>query len=222
MTIEEAIKEIEDSGKMLGMGDYVNLDALKVAVEVMKDYQRIRRSCMRIVEEKFGKCSCGANLAYTEDDIHKNAGDEFIICPKCQTRLYINSYTPPFICEECGKEFETETYIGEDGAEFAICPHCNEVTFVGDGIKLNESNVCYPKHFFQYAGKHTKAMSDEETTKYVRECISKIDKDTDYYIIGSGDTICFAAKSDEDLHEVTCYVCKKYSECHVEIPEEKF
>ena len=41
MTIEEAIKEIEDSGKMLGMGDYVDLEALKVAVEVMKDYQRI-------------------------------------------------------------------------------------------------------------------------------------------------------------------------------------
>lgn len=41
MTIEEAIKEIENSGRMLGMGDYVDLDALKVAVEVMKDYQRI-------------------------------------------------------------------------------------------------------------------------------------------------------------------------------------
>lgn len=41
MTIEEAVKEIEDSGKMLGVGDYVNLDALKVAVEVMKDYQNL-------------------------------------------------------------------------------------------------------------------------------------------------------------------------------------
>ncbi len=49
MTIEEAIKEIEDSGKMLGMGDYVDLDALKVAVEVMKDYQRIiyENECLR-------------------------------------------------------------------------------------------------------------------------------------------------------------------------------
>lgn len=41
MNIEEAIKEIEDSGKMLGMGDYVDLDALKVAVETMKDYQKL-------------------------------------------------------------------------------------------------------------------------------------------------------------------------------------
>lgn len=41
MTIEEAIKEIEDSGKMLGMGDYVDVEALKVAVKVMKDYQKV-------------------------------------------------------------------------------------------------------------------------------------------------------------------------------------
>lgn len=38
MTVKEAIKEIENSGKMLGVGDYVDLDALKVAVETMKDY----------------------------------------------------------------------------------------------------------------------------------------------------------------------------------------
>lgn len=41
MTIEEAIKEIEDSGKMLGMGDYVDVEALKVAIKVMKDYQKV-------------------------------------------------------------------------------------------------------------------------------------------------------------------------------------
>lgn len=41
MTIEEAIKDIQEDGINLGAGDYVDLDALKVAVEVMKDYQRI-------------------------------------------------------------------------------------------------------------------------------------------------------------------------------------
>ena len=41
MTIEEAIKEIEDSGKMLGMGDYVDAEALKIAVRVMKDYRKV-------------------------------------------------------------------------------------------------------------------------------------------------------------------------------------
>lgn len=41
MTIEEAIKDIQEDGIDLGAGDYVDLDALKVAVETMKDYQKL-------------------------------------------------------------------------------------------------------------------------------------------------------------------------------------
>lgn len=41
MTIEEAIKNIQEDGIDLGAGDYVDIEALKVAVETMKDYQRI-------------------------------------------------------------------------------------------------------------------------------------------------------------------------------------
>lgn len=41
MTIDEAIKELEEEGVMLGAGDYVSVEALKVAVDVMRDYQRI-------------------------------------------------------------------------------------------------------------------------------------------------------------------------------------
>lgn len=41
MTIEEAIKDIQEDGINLGAGDYVDVEALKVAVETMKDYQRI-------------------------------------------------------------------------------------------------------------------------------------------------------------------------------------
>jgi hypothetical protein len=64
MTIEEAIKEIEDSGKMLGMGDYVDLEALKVAVEVMKDYQRVVCANERLLREN--------KLAFEERDrMHK-------------------------------------------------------------------------------------------------------------------------------------------------------
>lgn len=64
MTIEEAIKEIENSGKMLGMGDYVDLEALKVAVEVMKDYQRVVYANKRLLREN--------KLAFEERDrMHK-------------------------------------------------------------------------------------------------------------------------------------------------------
>lgn len=41
MTIEEAIKDIQEDGIDLVTGYYVNAVALKVAVETMKDYQRI-------------------------------------------------------------------------------------------------------------------------------------------------------------------------------------
>ena len=41
MTIEEAIKNIQEDGIDLSAGDYVDIEALKVAVETMKDYQRI-------------------------------------------------------------------------------------------------------------------------------------------------------------------------------------
>jgi DNA-binding Lrp family transcriptional regulator len=41
MTIDEAIKELEEEGIMLGAGDYVDLEALKIAVDVMRDYQRV-------------------------------------------------------------------------------------------------------------------------------------------------------------------------------------
>lgn len=41
MTIEEAIKDLEEAGIILGAGDYVDVEALKVAVDVMRDYRRI-------------------------------------------------------------------------------------------------------------------------------------------------------------------------------------
>ena len=41
MTIEEAIKDIQEDGINFGAGDFVDVEALKVAVEVMEDYQRV-------------------------------------------------------------------------------------------------------------------------------------------------------------------------------------
>lgn len=180
---------------------------------------------MRILEEKYGKCSCGAQLAYKDDDIFKNGADSFIVCPCCQMRLYLTEEDlgkPPYVCEECGEEFEAETYIGVDGAEFAICPHCMKETYVDEGIRLNKNNVCFPQHFHKYFGKYTKEISDQKITDWVRNSIANINKENDYYLIASGDTVVFVMKSDQDYHEVTCYVCKKYYECHAEIPAEKF
>ncbi|MCZ2398164.1 MAG: hypothetical protein LC100_16700 [Chitinophagales bacterium] len=51
MTIEEAIKDIQEDGIDLGAGDYVDVEALKVAVETMKDYQRIINENERLRHE---------------------------------------------------------------------------------------------------------------------------------------------------------------------------
>ena len=64
MTIEEAIKDIQEDGIDLGAGDYVDLEALKVAVEVMKDYQRVVYANKRLLKEN--------KLAFEERDrMHK-------------------------------------------------------------------------------------------------------------------------------------------------------
>lgn len=64
MTIEEAIKDIQEDGIDLGAGDYVDVEALKVAVEVMKDYQRVVCANKRLLEEN--------KLAFEERDrMHK-------------------------------------------------------------------------------------------------------------------------------------------------------
>jgi hypothetical protein len=64
MTIEEAIKDIQEDGIDLGAGDYVDLDALKVAVDVMRDYQRIVYENERLEYEN--------KLAFKErDELHR-------------------------------------------------------------------------------------------------------------------------------------------------------
>ena len=64
MTIEEAIKDIQEDGIDLGAGGCVDLEALKVAVEVMKDYQRVVYANERLLREN--------ELAFKErDKMHK-------------------------------------------------------------------------------------------------------------------------------------------------------
>ena len=64
MTMDEAIKNLEEDGIMLGAGDYVDVEALKVAVDVMRDYQRIVYENERLKREN--------KLAFKErDELHK-------------------------------------------------------------------------------------------------------------------------------------------------------
>ena len=176
---------------------------------------------MRLIEEAQCTCSCGARLGYTAEDVHFTEGNSYVVCPKCQTAIYISGEVE-HICENCGICFIPESYIGENGVEYAKCPDCGSTEYISDGIDLDETNLCYPQHFFHFSGDSAKPISDQVTTEWARDCLSHLDKDCDFYFTGSGDTLCIAVKSDESMREATVYVCKKYSECNVTLPIEKF
>ena len=65
MTIEEAIKDIQEDGIDLGAGDYVDVEALKVAVKTMKDYLNLLHEIdyMKVANERLLHES---RLAYLE------------------------------------------------------------------------------------------------------------------------------------------------------------
>lgn len=174
---------------------------------------------MRIISEKYCKCTCGTQLAYTNEDVFENAGDDFVICPQCKNRIFLDTTT--HTCEKCGEDFEPETYIGAFGDTFAVCPHCGSEEWIDEGISLNSTNLNYPRHFYHYSENAVK-ISNERITQWARECLSNLGKDTDYSMTACGDTLCFVAKTDEETREATVYVCKNYFECQVTLPEKIF
>ena len=177
---------------------------------------------MRILEEKTCRCACGTKLAYTEEDLHGGEDCKYIVCPQCGKQIAIID-RDVYVCDHCRKDFEvTDAYIGDSGSLFAKCPHCGSEEWIGNGVDLDETNICFPQHFYHYANEGTVAISDEQTTKYVRECAARLDKDFDYAFTGSGDTLCFAVKTDESTKEATVFVCKNHYECSFTLPEDKF
>ena len=168
---------------------------------------------MRILEEKQCLCSCGAKLAFTEEDIHYNGGDGFIICPRWQSHIFFVDREPAAVCSECGVEFESDPYIGAYGAKYTKCPRCGNEEYYDDGIELTKTNIAYPQHFFHFKN-NGKQMSDDEITKWVRECVSKLNQEDDFYFINAGDTLCIALRSGD---ETTVFVCKEVAECSLDI-----
>ena len=78
----------------------------------------------------------------------------------------------------------------------------------------------YPETFYSFA--NAVVIKEDEINKWVKECVSQLDKDTDYTLSASGDTIVFAYKSDWDDSIASVVVAKKYQECDVKIPRENF
>ncbi len=163
---------------------------------------------------------CNSKLTYYESDIQPSYERAYIVCPCCHKDIFVTDDEPVWLCEHCGATFEGEPYIGVSGAEWVDCPKCGNLTFVSEGIEITADTVEYPKHFYSY--NKGKPVDDEQINEWIKDAVNNLDKGIDYTGHASGDTIVLAYKSDEDYSSATVIVAKKYSECEVKIPKEKF
>ena len=137
-------------------------------------------------------------------EIIENNNADIKVCPHCNTMLRYNI---------------DDILSWDKDYEYIICPYCHN-----DIILENETPTCetikYPIHFHSLA--NAVEIKNDQIQKWVTECVNHLDKDNNYYMISSGDTIVFAYKCDEDFHLANVVVAKKYQETDVEIPIGKF
>lgn len=109
---------------------------------------------------------------------------------------------------ECGALLQYENKdIDIDG--YIICPCC------GKRIKVrNKNEIIYPEDYYCFNGID---ISKERINSYIKDGIKdlKENKDEDYWITGTGNTMIFIFKNDENK-EFDVYVCKNYYEGYVE------
>lgn len=124
-------------------------------------------------------------------------------------------------CENCDSELEVEDddiQVGEYGMGYVVCPCCSEKTYpdeFANRLSLTKDNLEFPTHYASFSeGVH---IDDDKINKWVKECIEKFDtndKNDWCRFTGSGDTMIFVFKLDEDK-EYDVYVCKNYYETFV-------
>lgn len=86
MTAPEAIKDIVENGIELGAGDYVDVEALKVAVVALE--KQVPKKPIKY-DKYYYKCPvCSSDTGVSEED------------------LTIYEETPPNFCKKCGKAID--------------------------------------------------------------------------------------------------------------------
>lgn len=141
-----------------------------------------------------------------EDNLQQPKQEYEIVCPHCKSKL---AYT-------------LDDVINDGlGNEWIYCGVCEERIAIWEDDEIPTADtVQYPKDFFSYAD--SVSIKDDEINKWVKECVNDIDKDNDFSLRSSGDTIVFAFKSDEDVPAATVVVAKKYQEAEVKISRKNF
>lgn len=124
-----------------------------------------------------------------------------------------NEYPKRIVCDHCGAELEydkDDEFIGLWGMECVTCPECNEDCFVSDH-RVESPNW---KTTFDHTNSDSAvAIDDEEIQEYIDKCYAKLTSDEwkpgDHYLTGSGDTMIFGVKYED---EIRVFVTRDYYE----------
>lgn len=109
MTENEALQDIIKSGINLGAGDYVDLEALKIAVKALAEIQQYREigtveECREAREKQIAKKPIEKN-----DDGIECDGGGWLYCPTCgdelTDRIPFDNKDFYFHCLNCGQKF---------------------------------------------------------------------------------------------------------------------
>lgn len=124
-----------------------------------------------------------------------------------------SEYPKRIVCEHCGAELEydkDDEFVGLWGMKCITCPECNEDCFVSDH-RVEPPNW---KVTFDHTNSDSAvAIDDEEIQKYIDKCYAKLTSDEwkpgDHYLTGSGDTMIFGVKYED---EIRVFVTRDYYE----------
>lgn len=132
----------------------------------------------------------------------------------------LNKYPKVTECE-CGAELEydkDDIHIGALGCYHITCPICGKEIMLDEekGIELDENNLKFPTHYFDY--KNGNKIEDERINEWVRKCIKYLKENEDefYTFIGSGNTMVFVFKLEDD-EEYYIHVSKNGYETYLPI-----
>ena len=119
------------------------------------------------------------------------------------------------MCECCEREFEytkDNVLIQDFGCANVICPHCKASTPADDvfNLKLDENNLVFPQHFFEFCEKEENSILDEEINKEIKKHLKLLrekEKDTNFECLRFGNILIFIFKNNETF---SIFVAKGY------------
>ena len=132
-------------------------------------------------------------IIYNQDNKKENCKqNKEVYCENCKDNVFIDK--------------EDKREYGEYGIPYVRCPICDNKVYLDDEecLKINEKNIVFPDHFFQFGGKDSVNINKNETEGWIKDVLGALIKDSElpFYYIGSGDTIVIGFQDEEEIHIV--------------------